>query len=68
MNYALCGILIEYAQGGLRDNVAYVLSLYYARYGVAVAGMGFNIIGLHDIDRILNRRILTMMGGGMLFA
>ncbi|MEM1667666.1 MAG: glycoside hydrolase family 13 protein [Thermofilaceae archaeon] len=63
MNYALgLGILVEYARGRYEDNIAYVLSSYYARYSVAVAGMGFNIVGSHDTDRVL-----TMLGGGRLF-
>lgn len=63
MNYALGNILVEYAKGGYRDNIAQVLSSYYARHSVSVAGMGFNIIGSHDTDRVL-----TMLGGGRLFS
>ncbi|MEM0001914.1 MAG: glycoside hydrolase family 13 protein [Desulfurococcaceae archaeon] len=63
MNYALgLDILVEYAKGGYSDNIAYVLSNYYAKYSVAAVGMGFNIIGSHDTDRVL-----TMLGGGRLF-
>lgn len=62
MNYALGGILVSYVKGEIVDNPGYSISYYYSRYSVASAGMGFNIIGSHDTDRVL-----TMVGGGRLF-
>lgn len=63
MNYALGkDILLEYAKGGYQDNIAYILSYYYSTYSITVAGMGFNIVGSHDTDRVL-----TMLNGGRLF-
>lgn len=67
MNYALgMGILLEYAQGKLNgvgpDHVSGRLAIYFSRYSVSVAGMGFNNVGTHDTDRTL-----TMLGGGGLW-
>jgi len=61
MNYPLGDFLVEYSKGGYRDNAAYVLSSYYARYSISVAGMGFNLVDSHDTSRVLTR-----LGGGIL--
>ncbi|MEM4717712.1 MAG: glycoside hydrolase family 13 protein [Desulfurococcaceae archaeon] len=62
MNYALGNILVAYSRGEIHGKISSVLSYYYSRYSVAAVGIGFNIIGSHDTDRVL-----TMMGGGALF-
>lgn len=62
MNYALGNILLAYSKGEIQDKISKVLSYYYSRYSVTAVGMGFNIIGSHDTDRVL-----TMVGGGALF-
>jgi 1,4-alpha-glucan branching enzyme len=38
-----------------------LLSSYYARYSISVAGMGFNLVDSHDTSRVLTR-----LGGGTL--